>query len=83
MILTHRILPIYSAFLTTVLPVVLFAARREKSANFDAITVHRINVVEPDGALRMVVSNHDQCLGVIVRGKEHEEELTAVWHVVL
>jgi alkyl hydroperoxide reductase subunit AhpC len=27
--------------------------------DFDAITVRRIRVVEPDGTLRMVISNHD------------------------
>ena len=37
---------------------------------FDEITVHRIRVVEPDGTLRMVISNHDRFPGVIVKGKE-------------
>jgi hypothetical protein len=32
--------------------------------------VQRINVVEPDGTLRLVLSNHSRLPGVIVRGKE-------------
>jgi hypothetical protein len=41
-----------------------------RSEEFDEITVRRIKVVEPDGTLRMVISNHDKFPGVIVRGKE-------------
>ena len=41
-----------------------------RNQEFDEITVHRIKVVEPDGTLRMVISNHDKFPGVIVRGKE-------------
>jgi hypothetical protein len=41
-----------------------------KSTTFDEITVHRINVVEPDGTLRMVISNKADLPGVIVKGKE-------------
>jgi hypothetical protein len=40
------------------------------SQEFDEITVHRIRIVEPDGTLRMVISNHHGFPGVIVRGKE-------------
>lgn len=36
----------------------------------DQINVHRINIVEPDGTLRMVISNHAQLPGIIARGKE-------------
>ena len=41
-----------------------------RSSTFDQITVHRINVVEPDGTLRMVISNKADLPGVIVKGKE-------------
>jgi hypothetical protein len=47
-----------------------FAHAAPRSQDFDEITVHRIKVVEPDGTLRMVISNHDRFPGVIVRGKE-------------
>ncbi len=73
MFLSPRILAIYSGLLTAVLAVGLFtAARRENPASFDEITVHRINVVEPDGTLRMVISNHDRLPGIVVRGKEQK-----------
>jgi hypothetical protein len=41
-----------------------------RNAKFDEITVQRIKVVEPDGTLRMIVSNHAKFPGIIVRGKE-------------
>jgi len=41
-----------------------------RNATFDEITVQRIRVVEPDGTLRMVISNHAKLPGVIVKGKE-------------
>lgn len=43
---------------------------KNNSTEFDQITVHRINVVEPDGTLRRVISNHDKLPGIIVHGKE-------------
>lgn len=44
-----------------------FASRTD---TFQEITVQRINLVEPDGTLRMVISNHAKFPGLIVRGKE-------------
>jgi len=41
-----------------------------RKVSFDEIDVHRINVVEPDGTLRMTISNRAQFPGMIVRGKE-------------
>lgn len=61
----------YSAVLSTVFAVVLLlAAKSHRSEAFDEIQVHRINVVEPDGTLRMVISDHDQMPGIIMKGKE-------------
>ena len=34
-------------------------AGAQGNADYDEITVHRIRVVEPDGTLRMVISNHE------------------------
>jgi hypothetical protein len=45
--------------------------RPQKVQRFDQIDVRRINVREPDGTLRMVMSNHARLPGVIVRGKEN------------
>jgi hypothetical protein len=41
-----------------------------RNAKFDEITVQRIKIVEPDGTLRMIISNHARFPGIIVRGKE-------------
>ncbi|MGZ7080715.1 MAG: hypothetical protein ACXVJT_14985 [Thermoanaerobaculia bacterium] len=46
------------------------AVPRKQNARFDQIDVQRINVREPDGTLRMVISNHAKLPGIIVRGKE-------------
>jgi hypothetical protein len=42
-----------------VLVVTTFSRGAQKRQEFDEITVHRINLVEPDGTLRMVIANHD------------------------
>jgi hypothetical protein len=61
----------YSAVLSTAFAVVLLiGAKSNRSQAFDEIKVHRIDVIEPDGTLRMVVSDHDHMPGVIVEGKE-------------
>ena len=41
-----------------------------RKVSFDEIDVHRINVVEPDGTIRMTISNRAQFPGMIVKGKE-------------
>src|ERR1051326_1760002 len=67
----QRLLLVYAVILTgAVIVLVLSAASSPKANQFDEITVHRINVVEPDGTLRMVISNRARLPGVIVRGKE-------------
>jgi hypothetical protein len=50
--------------------VLLMGAKSNHSQAFDEISVQRINIVEPDGTLRMVISDHAQMPGVIVKGKE-------------
>jgi len=67
----QRVLVVYSAVLTGVVCVtVLTAATLSQRTNFDEITVQRINIVEPNGTLRMVISNHAKLPGIIIRGKE-------------
>ncbi|HUO17933.1 MAG TPA: hypothetical protein VMX38_23360 [Verrucomicrobiae bacterium] len=70
--LTHRLLLAYSGVLTIVLCVVLLtgAASHEK-ANFDEINVKRMNVVEPDGTVRLVISDKALFPGLLVKGKEY------------
>jgi hypothetical protein len=67
----QKFLVIYSAVVSTVFAAVLLSgAGSHRAQLFDEIQVHRINVVEPDGTLRMVISNKARLPGVIVRGKE-------------
>jgi hypothetical protein len=73
--LTQRILLIYSVAVSSVMAVLLLSgAAAPKTTNFAEITVRRINVVEPDGTLRMVISDHALLPGVIVHGKEESPE---------
>jgi len=68
----QRFLRVYSGVLTLVFAATVLCSFSitNKSETFDQITVHRINIVEPEGTLRMVISNHAQLPGIIVRGKE-------------
>src|ERR1700691_2004509 len=67
----QRLLMIYAVVLSCVVAVLLLSgAAAPKASIFDEITVHRINVVEPDGTLRMVISNHARLPRIIVHGKE-------------
>ena len=69
---SKRFLPIYSGVLTIVLAVsMLCGFASKKKTSFDEIDVHRINVVEPDGTIRLVLSNKAQFPGVIMKGKEY------------
>lgn len=78
---SQRFLAIYSGVLTIVFAVVVLGAFVEshQKQGFDEITVHRINVVEPDGTLRMVISNKAQFPGIIIKGREtpHPNRKTA------
>ena len=71
-LINQKFLIIYSGIITLVFAatVVFGLFSKNNSTDFDQITVHRINVVEPDGTLRMVISNHDKLPGIIVKGKE-------------
>lgn len=68
----QRFLTIYSGVLTLVFAITIFSGFSigNKTTTFDQISVHRINVVEPDGTLRMVISNHAKLPGIVVKGKE-------------
>src|SRR5882757_6166576 len=67
----QQVLITYSAVLSTTFAVVLLiGAKSHGNRTFDEIQVHRLNLVEPDGTLRMVISDRDRMPGVIVKGKE-------------
>jgi hypothetical protein len=75
-LMLSKILVVYSTVMTTLLAAFAisgFATARgqERVQQLDEIDVHRINVREADGTLRMVMSNHSRLPGVIVRGKEN------------
>ncbi len=68
-----KFLAIYSGVLTLVFAITVLTAFTGDShkASFDEITVHRINIVEPDGTLRLVLSDKSEFPGIIIKGKEH------------
>lgn len=67
-----RFLVVYSAVVTLVFAVTIFTgfAVGKKSTSIDVLDVHRINVREPDGTIRMVISDKSEWPGSYVRGKE-------------
>ena len=66
-----KILVVYSTVLTTLVAAfTLIGSGAATVQRFDEIDVHRINVREPEGTLRMVISNHARLPGVMARGKE-------------
>ncbi len=69
-----KFLAIYSGSVTAAALILLmhaFAPFGDKKARFEEITVQRINVVEPDGTLRMVMTNKTFFPGNILKGKDH------------
>lgn len=75
-LLTQRLLLLYSGVLTVVLCAVLLtgASSNSKKTSFDEIDVKRINLVEPDGTLRMVIADQARFPGMIVKGKEYPHD---------
>lgn len=70
---SQRFLAIYSGILTAVFAITVlggFVAEKEKT-EFKELSVQRLNIVEPDGTLRMVISDKAQFPGIIIKGKEH------------
>jgi hypothetical protein len=66
----ERILVAYCVLTSMALAAMLLMAATRPERTFDEITVQRINVAEPDGTLRMVISDKARLPGVIVKGKE-------------
>ena len=68
----ERFLVVYSGLLTIAFgAIVLTGAAATAKASFDTIDVQRINLREPDGTLRMVISNKDAFPGVIFGKREY------------
>ncbi len=67
-----RLIDAYAVGATTVALVLAVVALREaRRSRFDALTVGRINVVEPNGTLRMTISNHAQLPDPVIGGKSY------------
>jgi hypothetical protein len=66
-----RLLKGYAIVVTALLGTISLAAFRQSSQKqkFTEIDVERINVVEKDGKLRMVLSNRERSIGPIYKGK--------------
>ena len=66
-----RMLKGYAVVVTLLLGTLSIAAFRQSSqkTRFTEIDVERINIVEPDGKLRMVISNRPRSIGPIYKGK--------------
>ena len=64
-----RWLKAYALFSTLGMVVLFTSAFGQKKQKFTEIDVERINVVEPNGNLRMVISNRPRSIGPIYKGK--------------
>ncbi len=66
-----RLLRYYAVGMTLFAGIVLLGAVHEaaKVASFDTITVHRIDVIDREGKLAMVITDHDDMPPPIVNGK--------------
>ena len=71
-----RFLAVYSGSVTAALLVLLLSGSSpaKRKTSFDEIDVKRINVVEPDGTLRMVISDKARFPGWIMKGQEHPSD---------
>lgn len=70
----QKLLATYAGVLTLGATAALLSGfTTEGNARFDTITVQRINVVEPDGKLRMVLTNNNRIPGIIVDGHEYTD----------
>ncbi len=70
-----RLLAVYSASVTTLLVAALIHGvppvhGKSSAAEFDHIRVHRIDIVEPDGTPRLLLSNRSAFPGEFYRGRE-------------
>ncbi len=59
----------YAAVSSVMLTLLLLSAFAQPKQRFGEIDVERINIVEPDGKLRMVLSNRPRSIGPIYKGQ--------------
>jgi hypothetical protein len=72
---SQKFLSVYAGVLSGVLAWALLSGftHDPRAPKFDTITVQRINVVEPDGTLRMVLTNNNRVPSIIMRGREFSD----------
>ncbi|MGH9562782.1 MAG: hypothetical protein ACRD3S_15125 [Terracidiphilus sp.] len=73
---SRHFLAVYSGSLTLVFLVAVLCGfakvdPRLDKQSFDEITVHRINVVEPDGTIRLILTNTASSPGIYIKNKEY------------
>ena len=69
-------LVLYAGVMTVAVTVLFaggFTSTDAANQRLDTLTVQRINIVEADGTLRMVLSNNRRIPNIIVRGKEYPD----------
>lgn len=64
-----KVLKIYSIVLTVILLVLVFSSFVSNNKRFTEIDVERINIIEKDGSLKMVISNQERQHPGIANGK--------------
>jgi hypothetical protein len=69
----QRFLMIYAGVLTAVFAVTILSgfAQAPRKLSLDQLDVQRINVREPNGTLRLVISDAATAPGIIIKGKEY------------
>lgn len=69
----QQLLTTYAGVMSVGVTALLLSGFTEDSRNprLDTLTVQRINVVEPDGTLRMVLTNNNRIPGIIMNGREY------------
>jgi hypothetical protein len=63
-------LSVYAGLLTLIFLGGAVYGNEKRTNTADEITVQRINIVEPDGTPRLIISNHAKLPGILVHGKE-------------
>ncbi len=72
-------LGVWGLLLRPYLPIAAAATQSSGAPNpptFDTLTVQRINVVDPDGKLRLVIANGAQLPGAILHGKTYPRSIS-------
>lgn len=69
---SHSLLAAYAGVLTVVFALtILSGAQKSRKVSFEEIDVGRINIIEPDGTVRLVLSNKTLFPGILFKTKEY------------